>query len=252
MDLETEQRNFHEAIARIVTGNPAESGIGTLGEKTLHAVCKLYMEPDPRYHEIPTGSFVADIAREGLITEIQTRSFDRLRGKLKYYFEQGYVVNVVCPIPALKWLCWMDPDAGTVTDRRKSPKRGTVYDMILELYKIKPLIGHPNLDLTLLLLEVQEYRTLNGWSRDRKKGSTRYERIPISLIDRVTTGVSDGFSAFIPEGLPEEFTSADFAKAARIPKGQASTLLGILHAAGTAERIGKSRNAYIYRLISKK
>lgn len=249
MELSDEKRRFLDALSLVQGGLPGKGGgIGTLGEKTLHAVCKLYMEPDPCYHEIKTGSFVADIAKDGAIIEIQTRSFDRLREKLGYFLSEGYVVTVVYPVPAVKWLSWMDMEMGTVTDRRKSPKKGRVYDIIPELYKIKPLIAHPNLDFTVLLLEVQDYRMLDGWSLDRKKGSTRYERIPISLVDRVTFGYSDGFAALIPKELPETFQVKEFARAAGISTSRASTLLSVLHTAGILKRVGKSGRMYLYQL----
>ncbi|MGM9680589.1 MAG: hypothetical protein ACI3XR_03695 [Eubacteriales bacterium] len=248
MELSEEKRRFLDALSAVQGEPSCSGGIGTLGEKTLHAVCKLYMEPDPRYHEIKTGNFVADVAKDGAIVEIQTRSFDRLRGKLDYFLSEGYVVTVVYPVPAVKWLSWMDPKEGTVTDRRKSPRKGRVYDIIPELYKVKPLIAHPNLDFTVLLLEVQEYRMLDGWSKDRKKGSTRYERIPISLMDRVTFGYSDRFSALIPSGLPEPFQVREFSKAAGISTSRGSTLLSVLHSAGVLERVGKSGRMYLYRL----
>ncbi|MGM9636428.1 MAG: hypothetical protein ACI3YK_00415 [Eubacteriales bacterium] len=247
MELSEEKRRFLEALSMVQEEPSGSGGIGTLGEKTLHAVCKLYMEPDCRYHEVKTGSFVADIARDGAIVEIQTRSFNRLREKLSYFLSEGYVVTVVYPVSAIKWLSWMDMEEGTVTDRRKSPKKGGIYDIIPELYKIKPLIAHPNLDFTVLLLEVWEYRMLDGWSRDKKKGSTRYERIPISLVDRVTFGYSDGFAALIPKGLPETFQVREFAKAAGISHSHGSTLLSILHSAGVLERVGKSGRMFLYQ-----
>lgn len=247
MDISAERQAFLAAVNRVITGGPAAGGIGTLGEKTLHAVCKLYMEPDPAYHEIKTGGYVADIAREGRITEIQTRSFSRLREKLRAYLDSGYAVNVVCPIPALKWVCWLDPADGSVSERHKSPKKGGVYDLIRELYTLRQIAGNPSLDFTLLLLEVQDYRMLDGWSEDRKRGSTRYERIPIALIDRITTGASDGFAALIPENLPGTFTVADFAKIAGTDAGKAGMVLAFLTRTGRMERIGKSGRACLYR-----
>ena len=57
-------------------------GIGTLSEKTVHAVLKNYYAPDPDMHEIPIENYVADIYTGKEIIEIQTRSFDKMRKKL--------------------------------------------------------------------------------------------------------------------------------------------------------------------------
>ena len=53
-------QRFQEAC-RLITQDRARSGIGTLGEKTLHAVIKHYLEPDERCHEIRVGGYIADI-----------------------------------------------------------------------------------------------------------------------------------------------------------------------------------------------
>ena len=39
-------------------------GIGTLSEKTVHAVLKNYYAPDPNMHEIPIENYVADMAKK--------------------------------------------------------------------------------------------------------------------------------------------------------------------------------------------
>ena len=47
----------------------------------------------------------------------------------------------------------------------------------------------------------------------------------------------------------KDYTSKDFAKAARIPVGYAQTLLGILYSLNIVERTGKKGRAYTYRNI---
>ncbi len=247
VDDEQETR-FRVAVQNVIGGTDNRDGIGTLGEKTLHAALKLYFEPDTAYHEIKTGRFYADIAREGQIIEIQTRSFDRLREKIPYFLDEGYLVTVVYPVPAIKWLSWIDSECGSVSEKRKSPKKGSVYSIIPELYKIKPWLAHRNLEFEILLLEVRDYRNLDGFGKDRKIRSTRYERIPISLLGETRTGAADGFSVFIPDNLPDEFTSSDFASAAKITKSLASATLSILYGVSSVERIGKRGRGYLYKL----
>ena len=55
--------------------------IGELQEKSLHSFLKYYYEVDEAFHEIKVGSFYADIKKGDKISEIQTRSLDKLRGK---------------------------------------------------------------------------------------------------------------------------------------------------------------------------
>ena len=110
-------------------------------------------------------------------------------------------------------------------------------------------LNNPNLHLCLVLIDADEYRLLNGWSRDRKKGSSRFDRIPTELVDEFYIGGPADYKCFIPEGLPKNYTSKDFAKAARIPVGYAQTLLGILYSLNIVERTGKKGRAYTYQNI---
>ena len=72
-------------------------GIGTLGEKAVHAVLKFYYEPNRECHEIKCGDFVVDILSEEHIFEIQSRGFERLISKLDAFL-RDYFVTVVYPV----------------------------------------------------------------------------------------------------------------------------------------------------------
>ena len=48
-----DRKSFNQAAAKILSREHENHGIGTLGEKTLHAVVKNYVEPDEDYHEVP-------------------------------------------------------------------------------------------------------------------------------------------------------------------------------------------------------
>ena len=77
------EMRFFEARARVLSENPlSAAGIGTLSEKSLHRIFKLYLEPNEEYHEIPFMSSIADIKREEHIYEIQTHSTEKLLPKL--------------------------------------------------------------------------------------------------------------------------------------------------------------------------
>lgn len=77
-----DKRAFETAKRKIIGVDRQRFGIGTLSEKTVHAILKNYYEPDEDRHEIPIQNYVADIYAEGEIIEIQTRQFDKMRGKL--------------------------------------------------------------------------------------------------------------------------------------------------------------------------
>ena len=223
----------------------AQRSIGTLGEKTLHAVIKHYFEPDKSKHEIKVDGFVIDIVNETGLIEIQTRAFNSLRNKLTILLK-NHPVLLVYPLPGTKWLYWIDKQTGEITKKRKSPKVGQVYDAIPELYKIRLLLNHPNLRLCIILVDLEEYRYLDGWSNDKKKGSTRYNRIPIDIVEEIYIHNTCDFHTLIPEPLGEQFTSKDYKAVAKVNMRTAQTALNILNYVNAVERVGKQGNLYVY------
>ncbi|WP_099205691.1 hypothetical protein [Scatolibacter rhodanostii] len=244
--MSADNQKFLEACDTVIGKSPVRTGIGTLGEKTLHAVLKNYFEPYADNHEIKIGSYVADIVSEQGIIEIQTQGFNKLRKKLESFLACTDV-TVVYPIAQTKWLCWIDQETGEVTKKRKSPKRGQIYDAFFELYKIKPLLNHPNLHFCFTLLELTEYRYLNGWSANKKKGSSRCDRIPKNLIEECWIHSAYDYSAMIPQNLPDSFTTKDFSQLAKISLRAAQTAMNVLYAVNAVERVGKIGNAYCYQ-----
>jgi hypothetical protein len=240
-----DKQKFIKACEKIIDIERAKNGIGTLGEKTLHAVLKLYFEPNTDNHEVKVGSFVADIATDYNIIEIQTRSFDKLRKKLSVFLETQ-PVTIVYPVPKTKWLLWIDQQTGETTKRRKSTKQGRVFDIISELYKIKPLINHANFRICMVFIDMEEYRYLDGWSKDKKKGSTRCDRIPTDIVDEVCFGCTADYAKLLPNGLPAQFTSKDYKAAAQIQLHIAQTALNILRHVGVIELVGKKGSLFLY------
>lgn len=239
------QRLFQETCNQIVGQEEIRSGIGTLKEKTLHKVLKYYYEPDVSYHERRINGFVADILKENEIIEIQTRSFDKLRRKLDLFLQLG-PVTIVYPVPHTKWIQWIDEETGTVTKRRKSPKKGSPYEIAAELYKIKSYLNNENLRFIIPLIDMEESRILNGWSVDRKKGSTRHERIPLELKEEIRIGCRTDFCKLIPDGLEDVFTAKEYEKAAKVSIKKARTALHVLAYVEVIKKVGKRGNTILY------
>lgn len=236
---------FDNICDEVIDQKQGMNGIGTLSEKTVHSVLKNYFSPDQINHEIKVGGFVADICTGNEIVEIQTRQFYKLRRKL-HAFLAFAPVTIVHPIPKVKWLRWVNPQSGEISPPRKSPKLGTPYSIFPELYQIKDFLLDPNLRFNIVMINLEEYRFLDGWSRDKKKGSTRCDRIPTELVEEIFISGKDDYALLIPEALGEEFTSKDFKKASGLSLSAAQTALNVLHYVGAVERIGKQGNTYIY------
>lgn len=242
-----EIRRFEAAKEKIIGQSRERNGIGTLSEKTVHAVLKNYYAPDEEMQEIPVENCVADIYTGVDIVEIQTRSFDRMRQKLDRFLPL-YPVTIVYPIPYIKRLFWIDEESGEISAGRKSPVTGNPYMAFPELYKIKMYLKDPNLRIRLTFLNMEEYKLLNGWSRDKKRGSSRYDRIPVSIEKELEFTCPQDYMQLIPYELKEPFTVADFGKEVHIRRELAGTVLNILNYLEVIEKDGKKGRAYLYRV----
>ena len=246
---EDDIRNKFTEITREITENGiSRVGIGTYKEKTTHHILKSFFDPDESHHEIPCGAYVADIMNEDGITEIQTSGFATIRDRLEF-FSTDHNVTVVYPVIAGKRLVWIDPADGSVTEPKKSPKKGNVLQILPELYGISGLFGRPTLRFRVVLLEATEYRVMDGWGNGGKRGSHKRETIPTGLVDIVDIATSDDISALIPFSGTDKFTSKEFAKACGFSwKSTRDTgmALKFLVNTGIIEKAGKKGNAYLY------
>ncbi len=237
-----------EMIKNRITGAEREkNGIGTLQEKTMHAILKDYYAPDRDMQEIPVNGYVADIFTGSEIIEIQTANFNKMRAKLDSFLPD-YPVTIVYPVVHIKWLSWIDEETGECSPLRKSPVKGNIYKAFYELYKIKSYLPDKNLRLCFPLLDVEEYRLLNGWSRDKKRGSHRYDRIPAAMVGEIRFERVEDYLQLVPYELPEPFTAEEFAKAVKIRKEEAGRVLHILNYLHVIEYCGKKGKAYAYQV----
>lgn len=228
------------------------SGIGTLREKRMHKVLKDYFDPDISHQEIPHLGYVADIKNPSGIIEIQTASLAPLYPKLAAFLPDD-TVTLVHPMIENKTLSWIDPQTGDISPRRKSPLHETPLDGLVDLYNIRSHLSSPNLKIRLVFLDVDEYKYRDGWSRDRKKGAHRYERIPVALNSIVCLDCPQDYLMFIPESIremKEGFTTKDYASAIKKNTKYAYYALTSLLCAGVIQKIGKVRNSFVYTINS--
>ena len=239
------QQLFDDACNLIIDQNLSKNGIGTLCEKTIHAVLKTYFSPETQYQEQKVSNYVADIFKDNQIIEIQTRNFNTLRRKLDAFLPE-HDVTIVYPVAHTKWLCWVNEETGEVSKPRKSPKTGSPVQIFPELYRIKNYLTHPNLHLHIVMLDVEEYRLLNGWSKDKKRGSSRNDGIPVALSDEFIIRETSDYVQLIPDSLPTQFTTKDYKKAAHISQSGAWTALNILAHVQVIKQVGKQGNALVF------
>ena len=223
-------------------------GIGTYKEKTLHSAVKFLLEPDVTCHEIRHGKLIADIENEHGIIEIQTRSFNNMRSKLEFFLKDK-TVTIVYPYASVKWLMWLDPETGEISKKRKSPRKMSFFDAFYELYKIRAFLLEPNLNILLLGLELEETRLLTGWSDDRKKGSARFDRYPVSIKESLHLKTPEDYIWLIPANIPSPFTASDYAEYAKVSSRTAYSAISCLKELGVIRKIGKENRRNLYEVI---
>lgn len=250
-DRERERQRFREVRDKMLGEERLHASIGTLSEKTTHMILKNYYEPDVDKQEIPIGNYVADIFTGQEIIEIQSAGFGKMREKLGSFLPE-YPVTIVHPIAHIKKLIWIDEETGALSTPHKSPKKGNVYDAFLELYRIRDYLGDRHLTVKLLLMELEEYKLLNGYGKNKKIRASKYDRIPMDIIEEIVIERPEDLMQFVPLELEEPFTKKQFAKAARINDRVASLAIKLYQYYGMMEHTGKDGRSFLYEIRERK
>ena len=241
----TDDVRFQAARSAVLSESIAWDGIGTLSEKSLHKMLKLYLEPNIENHEVAYMGSIVDIKTAEGIFEVQTRGYEKLVPKLRRILPTS-PVTVVCPLAHEKYMRWLDRETGEMTERRKSPKRENAFDAFRMLFGIRELITHPNLHVRLVYMQVEDFRALDGWDKTRKRGSNRVERIPTRIIREEVISTPLDYLAYLPETIGAEFTAPEFSRAIKRTSRYTFYVLKLLVATGAVREVGKRGRATLY------
>jgi hypothetical protein len=223
---------------------PALKHIGTLNEKPLHAALKQwYALPGDRV-EVPLGGYFVDLVRGELLIEIQTASFGSIRSKLRALTRE-HRVRLVHPIAVERWVV-KQPRRGEPGSRRKSPKRGRLEDVFVELVSFPELLTSGNLSLEVLLVGEEEVRRHDARLRRRRDGWVTEERRLLDVRERhVFHGPAD-MAALLPPDLEQPFLTSDVATGLRCPRWLAQKMAYCLRQMGAITIVGKRGNSIAY------
>lgn len=221
------------------------SGIGTLSEKSLHADLKRWVSRPGDEIEVPLENYVIDVVRGEQLIEIQTANFTALKRKFANLLV-NHPIYLLHPIAQTKWIVRQTAE-GAFVSRRKSPKRGKVWDVFKELVRIPHLLPHENLTIGVLLTEQEEILQDDGQGSWRRKRWSIADRRLVRVVEEVRFGSLADWVGLLPAGLPSPFTNKDLAKLAQIPPRLAQRTTYTLRHAGGLEVVGKAGNAFCFQ-----
>ena len=158
-------------------------------------------------------------------------------------FARKYPVTVVYPLIRTRVIRKVNSLTGEVGPARKSPKKGTLHTFLEELYGLSDLIRDPNIKFRVYAVDVEEYRFVKSEKDRGEKGDI----IPTALVEGFLFDCAGDFAEMLPDGLPEEFTAAQYSKAARINKSKVSMELNVFKRLGCVKESGRNGREKLWR-----
>ena len=225
--------------------------IGTLNEGPLHQALKSLYTGVDAVQEVSVGSYVADVrGADDVLYEIQTGGFASLKKKLVALIEHHRVV-LVHPIAQVRYIVKLPVCEDDEATRRRSPKRGSIADIVSELVSIPRLLNHPNFELEVVLIEEDEFRVFEPDKVRGRRGWRVVQRRLVEVLERHRFCSAADLFCLVPGELPETFTTRDLAEAMRQPRWIAQKLAYCLREAGEITLCGKEGNALCYTMSKK-
>lgn len=218
-------------------------------ETTLHRQLKELYAGDATRQEVWVGDYRVDAVVDGALIEIQYGSLAALRKKLRGLLEE-FPVLVVKPLAQRKTLIRRKRKNGPVVSTRLSPLHETPLHLFADLVHFVDVFPHPQLTLEVLLTEQEEHRVAMRPRRWRGKDYRVQDRLLVSVASRHSLRTAEDLAALLPEGLNDQFTTADIARAAGIPRWLAQKMAYCLRRTGAVDCTGKRGNAVLYRRIA--
>ena len=222
-------------------GNVFSSG----RESSLHSEIKKWYFLEGDKFEAKVDDFVVDIVRGDLLIEIQTANFSAIKPKLLRLLGD-HKVRLVYPIPQMKWIVHRSKVTGETFGRRRSPKKGRLFDLFSELIRIPSLFSKGNLSVEVLMIEVEEVWCDDGGGSWRRKGASIEDRKIIRVFERRLFEHTADFLEILPKDLADPFSNVDLAESLAVPVSQSRKMTYALRKMGAITYVGKNRNQMFF------
>ena len=152
------------------------------------------------------------------------------------------------------------PSGGSVAAkllrRRRSPKRGHIYDIFDELIYFTRVFPHRNLVIEVPLINIEEWSYPTPPSKKRrrrppKKYTVEDQRL-VEVIDTYQFRAASDLCSLLPSDLPQPFDTAQLAEAMETKRWIAQKVAYCLRHMKAIKMAGKKGNAMLYRLPIKR
>ncbi len=213
-------------------------------ENSLHeGVKRWYAEPGDLIEENVEGHIV-DVVRGEQLIEIQTRNFSAIKKKLAKLLRH-HRVHLVHPVSQRKWIVRIDAN-GEMVSRRRSPRRGRVEDVFLELVYMPDLLQQPNFTLEVLLVHSEEVLIDDGRGSWRRRGWSIHDRRLLEVLESHVFTEPRDFHGLLSKSLQLEFTTRQLSETLGLRLNIAQKMVYTLRHMGAIEAVGKRGRAPIY------
>ena len=179
-------------------------------EYSLHAGIKEWYSVLGGQLEVKVDDFIVDVVKDELLIEIQTRNLSAIKKKLGKLLLTNQV-RLVYPIAKVKWIVYVS-NSGEFVRKRRSPKKGKIIDLFIEMVYLSDLINDKNFSFEVLLIEEEELRCDNGKGSWRRRGVSIKDRKLLKVFDRVVFEDRTDFLKILPDTLGVFFTNRVLAK----------------------------------------
>ena len=215
-------------------------------EQSLHNQLKEWYTGEGAEVEATVDGYVVDVVRDGLLIEVQTGNFSAIKDKLRDLLG-SHRVRLVHPVPRIKWIIRLDGDGAPVS-RRRSPKRGRVEEVFCELVYIPEICETPGFELEVVLVDAEEYLIDDGRGSWRRRRWSIHDRKLVDVVERRIFRCPKDYLDLLPEGLPQEFTARQLAKASRLRIRLAQKMVYCLRRMNVLEVSGREGRSNLYRV----
>lgn len=251
MITKNEITNFSNICRVALDGAHERQGIGTYKEKLVHMVLKAYFCGDEENKEIKVGKFIADGVVGNTIYEIQSAGFYPLKKKLHSYLSDTDMdIVIVRPVAFERRLVWVDKESGEMTEPKRVANDRYKAKLLRELLWIAEEIDFTRIKIRLCLMQIDEYKILDGRGDNKKIGASKLDRIPKGLIDIIDIDSIEALKdILLPKNLGKTFTRAEFATATGLTKKGISAGLKALEVLRVIEKNKTGGRHIIYSIM---